>query len=215
VASSSVPSMSHSTSTDWSAGGSFQKVLDVAESTLGTIVKIIALILPLSLDTFAVSVALGVSGASARQRMRTALLFSAFEATMPLIGIAIGRQLSNAIGSEAVYAAIGLLFLLAIYTLVAEEDEPASPFGRGPITSLTLALTISLDELAIGIAFGLLRVPLAPVIALIALQAFVLSQVGMRAGDRVSRRMREVAERLSGVVLVVVAIALAIAQFAT
>lgn len=178
------------------------------------ILKIIALILPLSLDTFAVSVAVGVSGASARQRMCTALLFSAFEAAMPVIGIAIGRQLSNAIGSEAVYAAIALLFVLAIYTLVAEGDEPQSPFGRGPLPSLALALTISLDELAIGIAFGLLRVPLAPVIALIALQAFILSQVGMRAGDRVGRRVGELAERLSGVMLVLVAIGLAIAQFA-
>jgi putative Mn2+ efflux pump MntP len=132
-----------------------------------------------------------------------------------LIGISIGHRLGHAIGAEAIYAAIALLFVLAVYGLVAEGDEPQSPFGRGPIPSLGLALTISLDEFAIGVAFGLLRVPLLPVIVLIALQAFVLSQVGMRAGDRVSRRMREVAERLSGVVLVVVAIALAIVQFAT
>jgi manganese efflux pump family protein len=179
------------------------------------IARVIALILPLGLDTFAVSVALGVSGASARQMMRTALLFSAFEAAMPLIGISIGHRLGNAIGPEAIYAAIALLFVLAIYGLVAEGDEPRSPFGRGPVPSVALALTISLDELAIGVAFGLLRVPLVPVIVLIALQAFVLSQVGMRAGDRVSRRVREATERLSGVVLVVVAIALAIVQFAT
>ncbi len=178
------------------------------------IVKIIALILPLSLDTFAVSVALGVSGASPRQRMRTSLLFSAFEAAMPLIGIAVGRELGNAIGGAAVYAAIGLLFALAIYSLVTDEDEPESPFGRGLFPSIALALSISLDELTIGVAFGLLRVPLVPVVALIALQAFVLSQVGMPAGGGIGRRVREAAEHLSGVVLAMVAIGLAIAQFA-
>jgi putative Mn2+ efflux pump MntP len=80
------------------------------------ILKIIALVLPLSLDTFAVSVALGIGGGSARQRMRTSLLFTAFEAAMPLVGIIIGRELASAIGSGAAYAAIGVLFALAIYT---------------------------------------------------------------------------------------------------
>ncbi len=140
--------------------------------------------------------------------MRTALLFSAFEAVMPLIGIAVGRELGNAIGGAAVYAAIGLLFALAIYSLVADEDELESPFGRGLLPSVTLALSISLDELTIGVAFGLLRVPLVPVVALIALQAFVLSQVGMRAGGGIGRRVREAAEHLSGVVLAMVAIGL-------
>ncbi len=178
------------------------------------IIKIIALILPLSLDTFAVSVALGVSGASPRQRMRTSLLFSSFEAAMPLIGIAIGREVGRAIGGAAVYVAIGVLFALAIYSLVADEGEPESPFGRGLLPSLALALSISLDELTIGVAFGLLRVPLVPVIVAIALQAFVLSQIGMRAGGGIGRRVRDAAEHLSGIVLAMVAIGLAIAQFA-
>jgi putative Mn2+ efflux pump MntP len=176
------------------------------------IVKIVALILPLSLDTFAVSVALGVSGASPRQRMRTALLFSAFEAVMPLIGILIGRALGEAIGGAAVYVAIGVLFALAIYSLVVDEDELESPFGRGLLPSIALALSISLDELTIGVAFGLLRVPLVPVIVLIALQAFILSQLGMRAGEGIGRRVREAAEHLSGIVLAMVAIGLLVAQ---
>jgi putative Mn2+ efflux pump MntP len=180
------------------------------------IVKVIALILPLSLDAFAVSVALGVSGASARQRMRTSLLFSAFEAGMPLIGIVVGRELGMALDGAAGYAAIGLLVALAIHSLVGDEGdgEPPSPFGRGPLPSIALALSISLDELTIGVAFGLLLVPLVPVIALIALQAFVVSQVGMRAGGGCGRRVREAAEHLSGLVLAMVALGLAIAQFA-
>lgn len=179
------------------------------------IVKIIALVVPLGLDTFAVSVALGVSGASARQRMRTSLLFSAFEAVMPLIGIAIGRALGNAIGGAAVYAAIGVLFALAIYSLVADGDaEPTSLLGRGVFSSVALALSISLDELTIGVAVGLLRLPLVPVIVLIALQAFILAQVGMRAGEGIGKRVREGAERFAGVVLAALAIGLMVAQVA-
>jgi putative Mn2+ efflux pump MntP len=179
------------------------------------IIKIIALVLPLGLDTFAVSVALGVSGASPRQRMRTSLLFTAFEAAMPLIGIAIGRELGNAIGSAAVYAAIGVLSALAIYSLVIEGDGERKPLlGRSVLSAAGLGLSISLDELTIGIAVGLLRLPLVPVIALIALQAFILAQIGMRAGEGIGRRVREGAERLAGVVLAVLAIGLLVAQVA-
>jgi putative Mn2+ efflux pump MntP len=45
---------------------------------------------------------------------------------------------------------------------------------------LLLGLSISLDELAIGFSLGLLRLPAAPVIALIALQALIVTQLGLR-----------------------------------
>jgi putative Mn2+ efflux pump MntP len=179
------------------------------------VVKIIALVVPLGLDTFAVSLALGMGRATARQRMRTSLLFTAFEAAMPLLGIAIGRELGHAIGAGAVYAAIAVLFALAIYSFVAESDgERTSLLGRGMLASVLLGLSISLDELTIGIAFGLLRVPLVPVIALITVQAFILSQVGMGAGQGIGERVRVAAEHLAGIALVVLAIGLIVVQVA-
>ena len=61
--------------------------------------RLIALILPLALDTFGVSAALGVTGVSHSRGLRIALLFSAFETLMPLIGLAVGVPLARAIGS--------------------------------------------------------------------------------------------------------------------
>jgi len=52
--------------------------------------KLLAPMLPLSLDTFAVSAALGVAGASGRERWRLSLLTSAFEMVMPIAGFAAG-----------------------------------------------------------------------------------------------------------------------------
>jgi putative Mn2+ efflux pump MntP len=64
-----------------------------------------------------------------------------------------------------------------------------------------LGVSISLDELAIGFTLGLLRLPAAEVIALIAAQAFILTQLGLRLGHRLSERFREGSERLAGVAL--------------
>jgi putative Mn2+ efflux pump MntP len=72
---------------------------------------------------------------------------------------------------------------------------------------------VSLDELAIGFAFGLARVPLAPALVVIALQAFVMSQLGFSLGHRVGHTAREAAKRLAAFVLIAIAALLLIARF--
>jgi hypothetical protein len=59
------------------------------------IIKLIALVLPLGLDT------LVVAELDARQRLRVSALMTSFEAGMPLVGLALGVPLGNAIGSGA------------------------------------------------------------------------------------------------------------------
>jgi putative Mn2+ efflux pump MntP len=102
--------------------------------------KIIALVLPLGLDTVAVAAALGIAGATDNQRLRTSLLFATFEGSMPLVGLAIGRPLGNAIGSTADYIAIGVLAALALHTLLSDENEStlAQIDGRSPLRSIAL-----------------------------------------------------------------------------
>jgi putative Mn2+ efflux pump MntP len=174
--------------------------------------KLIALILPLGLDTFAVAATLGLAAPSARERLRISLLFSAFEGAMPLIGLALGAPLGHAIGSSADYLAIAVLLTFGLYTLLRHEDDDqlarlTAARGAG---ALLLGLSVSLDELAIGFTLGLLRVPVIPVIIAIAAQAFVITQAGMRLGTRLSDRIRDGAERLAGVALSVLALTLLI-----
>ena len=174
--------------------------------------KLIALVFPLGLDTFAVSAALGALGVSGQHRLRISLLFTAFEAGMPLIGLALGVPLGRALGDTADYVAIGVLLAFGLYTLLAHdenEDERLSQMVqlRG-VSAILLGVSISLDELAIGFTLGLLRLPAALVIVLIALQAFIVTQLGLRLGHRLSDRLREGAERLAGLALIALALVL-------
>jgi putative Mn2+ efflux pump MntP len=168
------------------------------------VAELIALVFPLGLDTFAVAAALGMLGVSAQRRLRISLLFAAFEAGMPLIGLAVGAPLGHAIGKTADYIAIGVLIAFGLYTLLGPEpgEERVSQLiqlrGAG---ALLLGVSVSLDELAIGFTLGLLRLPAGLVIALIAAQAFIVTQLGLRLGYRLSQRFREGAERLAGVAL--------------
>ena len=174
------------------------------------IAKLIALVVPLGLDTFAVAAALGMIGVTPARRRHITLLFTTFETGMPLVGLALGVPLGRAIGSTADYLAIGILIAFGLYTLTSEDDEQR----LGELTSVSggrailLGLSISLDELAIGFTLGLLRLPIAVVIGLIAAQAAIVTQLGLRLGHRLGTRTREHAERLAGAALVTLGIVL-------
>jgi manganese efflux pump family protein len=58
-------------------------------------------VLPLGLDTFAVSAALGMRGLPSQQRLRVSLLMSGFEAAMPIVGLLLGHALGHLIGDAA------------------------------------------------------------------------------------------------------------------
>lgn len=174
--------------------------------------KLIALVVPLGLDTFAVAAALGTFGVSPARRLRITLLFTAFEAGMPLIGLALGVPLGAAIGGAADFVAIGVLLAFGLYALLASDRNEETRIGR--LTqmdgggALLLGVSISLDELAIGFTLGLLRLPAGLVIALIALQTAIVTQLGLRLGNRLSDTLREGAERLAGGALTGLGIAL-------
>ena len=61
--------------------------------------KLLAFVLPLGLDSFAVAAAIGASQAiTAWQRLRISLVFVIFEGGMPLIGLGLGTALARGIG---------------------------------------------------------------------------------------------------------------------
>ena len=63
--------------------------------------KLILFVLPLGLDTFAVSAALGIRGLPSRQRLRVSLLMSSFEMAMPVVGLLVGHALGHLVGDAA------------------------------------------------------------------------------------------------------------------
>lgn len=174
--------------------------------SVGELLKLAAIVVPLGLDTLGVSVALGVGGLPAEQRMRVALLFAGFEAAMPLIGVLVGAPLGRTLGGAGDYAGAGLIAALGGYLLLSgerdERERLVSLTHRGVIGAIALGLSISLDELAIGFSAGLLRLRVLPLALAVAAQAFVMTQVGLRLGARLGASAGEAAERLAGVALV-------------
>jgi putative Mn2+ efflux pump MntP len=185
------------------------------ERVTGSALKLAAFVLPLGLDTLGVAIALGLAGLPARRQTQVAFLFATFEAVMPLIGVAVGVPLGQAIGHTADYVAAGLVAALGVYILAHDDEDGErllSMTQRGIYGAAALGVSISLDELAIGFSAGLLRLPLLAMVIAISVQAFVVTQIGVRIGRRAGRRWQESAERVAGAALVALGIVLLVLQ---
>jgi manganese efflux pump family protein len=174
--------------------------------------RIILVVLPLGLDTFALSTVLGVVPLARGQRLRIAVVFAAAEGLMPAVGLVAGLPLGHALGRYASYVAGALLIGIGGWTWwssrreqAGDEDGEAAKImsvATASIWSLIgLALSISLDELAVGFSFGLLGLPLVPILLLITLQALLVSLAGQWIGRHVGQRVGPYAEQLVGPVL--------------
>lgn len=178
------------------------------------------LLLPLALDTFALAAALGMAGLEKRDRLRVTLVFTTFEAGMPIAGMLIGRVAGAFLGTWAGYGGIAFLFVAGFLLLRPGQDEGEEAgrlrllaHARG-LAILDLGLSISVDELTVGLSAGLLGLSIALTVVWIAIQAFVATQIGLRSGARLGEEVRERAEWVAGVALIAVALVLLVLRLA-
>jgi manganese efflux pump family protein len=160
------------------------------------VLRLVLFVVPLGLDTFAVAAALGTAGLPQRERLRVGLAMAGFEMAMPLVGLAAGHGLGRAVGGAADWLAIAVLAALGVWMLTHEEEDVRLP-PAGGLALVALGLSVSLDELAMGFAIGLLRLSLWLAIVLIGAQAFLPSQVGLRLGARIGETLPARAGRLA------------------
>lgn len=164
------------------------------------IIKIIALILSLGIDTLIVSISLGMINGKGRTRI--ALVFAAAETVMSLFGILIGHEAGRLFGEWTSAAGGILLVLLAVWLIFFEDDDEDRMRGSLVGSALILtALSISLDELAVGFSIGLIGIPVVITIFLIALQSFFFTMIGLKCGKILNTYIGEWTETLAGIIL--------------
>src|SRR5438128_625594 len=101
---------------------------------------------------------------------------------MPLVGLLLGRGAAELVGGWVEWAALGCLAAVGLWLLAEGEERVDGMPGAAAL--LLLGLAVSADELAIGFAFGLLGVSIVWALLLIAGQALVAAQLGLRLGAR-------------------------------
>jgi putative Mn2+ efflux pump MntP len=163
------------------------------------ILKIVAFVLPLGLDTLAIAIALGLRGF---RPWRPALTFAIFESFMPILGVVLARIVGLRFETAAVVVGgiilIGLGFRAIQDARTHEEDVSAISFDSLRSTFLA-GLAISTDELAIGFPLGASRLPIAAVLIAIAVQTLFVTAAGIVVGNRVGLALGLRASRSAGI----------------
>jgi putative Mn2+ efflux pump MntP len=188
-------------------------------ATLASMFLLIPLVASLSLDTFAVSTAIGVAPLHRSTRMQFAGACAGVEAIMPIIGFIAGGVAGRA-GAIAPWLAACLLATTGIWMLreaSGNDDEIGEAIeraGKGGIALFAAAFSVGFDELAAGVALGALKQPIAPVLAAITVQALIASLLGLSLGRRLGERAGKRAGGLAGLALSGLAAALALMNLA-
>jgi putative Mn2+ efflux pump MntP len=157
----------------------------------------------------AAAIGIGLSGVDARSRARLAIVFGAFEAGMPLLGLVLGRHVANLIGRPAQVLGGALLVVIGLLEVGARRASPgAGGIGLGRLVVTGCAL--SLDNLVVGFALGSLHVNLVVAAATIGGVSVAMSLVGFELGARLGARFERRAQLAGGMVLVALGVVLAV-----
>ena len=161
-------------------------------------------------SNLAAAIAIGVSGVDARTRMRVGLVFGAFEAGMPLVGLAIGAQLAGNLGHAARWAGAATLVGVGAYGLIdSVRRGPGSVTSASGIRLLLSGLALSLDNLVVGFALGTYHTPVLVGALVIGAVSVGLSLIGLELGGKIGRHAGERGEQLAGLMLISVGVAIA------
>lgn len=165
----------------------------------------------LSMDAFAVSICkgLGMSKLNKKQAVVIALYFGGFQALMPLIGWLLGIRFQQYITAVDHWIAFILLAIIGgkmIYEAVKGEEEEIevkdAPLDHKEL--VVLAIATSIDALAVGITFAFLDTPILPAIAIIGITTFIISAIGVAAGNFFGSKYKNKAEIAGGLILILI-----------
>ncbi|MBN2237936.1 MAG: manganese efflux pump [Bacteroidales bacterium] len=164
--------------------------------------------LGLSLDSFAVSLANGLSikELSAWLIFKSSTNLALFQGGMTFIGwyLAVGFQ--QAIMAYDHWIAFTLLFLIGA-KMIYESLQPAEEIktSNDPLSKIKLVaqgIGTSIDALAIGISFAFLEIEIITPVAIIFAVTFLFSLIGIQIGKHYGQKLGRKMEILGGIILI-------------
>lgn len=171
------------------------------------------LLLAIGLGVDAFSVAIGIGAANRRKSwapvLRLSLAFGIFQFAMPLAGWLAGSTVADLIQGFDHWIAFALLALVGGKMIregfEEETNEEKADQTRGwPL--LLLSVATSIDALAVGFSFSLLKAPILLPAAIIGVVCFLMTAVGMSFGKGLARIFGRKVEILGGLVLIAIGV---------
>jgi putative Mn2+ efflux pump MntP len=177
-------------------------------SDVAMIWQVLVLGFVLSLDNFRVSIALGTVPFGLKRAVQVALTFGLWDAIMPLVGLLIGRRIGESVGDVADVVGAVALGGYGLYLVISALRNPEPDEVDHVWALFGIPLTLSLDNLFAGASLGILGLSPWFSAAVFGVMTAMLSLVGLRLGRAAARLVRIRSDLLSGVTLIIAAVAL-------
>ena len=179
-----------------------------------SIITLLFLGFSVGLGNFGASIAIGLSGVNKKTRTKVAIVFGAFETGMPIVGLVIGKQLSTFFNNKANLIGGILLLITGLYEIISslrKQDEVEVKKAYKSWNKLLLSgLALSIDNLIIGFSLGAYKEPFLLSALIIGATSVTLVLIGLEVGNRLNKKVEKYSEIISGSILILVGIAVAL-----
>jgi putative Mn2+ efflux pump MntP len=176
-----------------------------------SLITVFLIAIGLGVDAFSVAIGIGATNdkKSWTPVLRLATAFGLFQFTMPIVGWLAGLTVVEIISSFDHWIAFAVLALVGGKMIregfEKESDEEREDQTRGwPL--LMLSIATSIDALAVGFSFSILKNPILLPAVIIGIICFLMTVTGMIFGKVLAKIFGKKAEVLGGLVLMAIGI---------
>lgn len=176
-----------------------------------SLVTVFLVAVALGVDAFSVAIGIGAvnSGKSWAPVLRLATAFGLFQFAMPVAGWLAGLTIVNIIAVYDHWVAFALLAYVGGKMIREgfgkESNEEKGDSTRG-LPLLLLSIATSIDALAVGFSFSVLKVPILFPAVIIGIVCFLMTAVGMIFGKGLAKLFGKKVEIFGGVVLIAIGV---------
>lgn len=175
------------------------------------LITIFLLAVGLGIDAFSVAIGIGVANVkkSWPPILRLASAFGVFQFIMPIVGWLAGLTVVNIIGGFDHWIAFALLAYVGskmIWEALKKEEEKETDDQTKGLPLLLLSIATSIDALAVGFSFSLLKTDILFPALIIGVVCFLMTALGMVFGKGLARLFGKKVGIFGGVVLITIGV---------
>lgn len=168
--------------------------------------EVVLIAIGVAMDAFAVSICKGLSmkKMSWKKALIVGLYFGVFQGLMPVIGYFLGTTFESLVTkidhwiAFALLSFIGLNMLKEAFSKDSENCNDSVDFK----TMIVLAIATSIDALAIGISFAVLKTNILLAALAIGIITFAVCVIGVKIGNKFGDKYERKAETVGGLILI-------------
>ncbi|WP_307903801.1 manganese efflux pump MntP [Haliovirga abyssi] len=180
---------------------------DLERIMIMSLVSILLIAIGLAMDAFAVSISSGIAIKNLKigHSIKIGSFFGVFQAIMPILGWLAGNSFVKYAGKYSRWVAFLLLLFIGgkmIYESFVIEESEAKKDVLSMINLLLLAIATSIDALAVGVTFSLLKIDVMEPSVIIGIVTFFISVIGVYLGNKLGDLFGNKIEIIGGIILI-------------